>query len=962
MTDLAHLEIKADSSSVRTASTDLTNMSMASKGLTSALKLLLPAITAVLSIQAFKKMAVEAKEFGAAIGEVSTLLDDLTQMPRIESEARALAQQFGGTATSQAKAFYQAISAGAANAADATDILTAANRLAVGGVTDVETAVDGLTTLINSYGMETSQATQVSDALFVAMRAGKTTIGEMSDAVGRVSALASSAGVELDELLSATAALTAGGIKTTEAMSGMKAMLSNILKPSQDARDTAEALGIAFDGQALQAQGLQGFLENLIDKTGGSQEAMVRMFGSVEALNTVFALTGGGAETFADTMESMGDKAGQTEIAFDKMSNTMDFKLEQLSGKFGTARIAAGEFFLELLEPHVDQLNENFDNYVAHTSAVVTEFQEMSTSLGIALNPYGEDVHNLLTQLDEMWDTYFGNVEIGHLNMLEVLELGVGSFLINMRTTIQLDTVYVVNFFDEMITKMKMARASQEELDAALAMKNRVLEQTIDDLTGSYNENLEALFENIRAGQKSSKVFDEFEGKVEDTTTAFGELNDENFDAWMTMMGFKDEVVEATAETEELTATTRTAAEANEILQGTVEESTLALELQKNMVENVQREWGNLIYDLLDEGKFRFKDFFDAILDGYKRMVAEMLAQNLAQAIFGGQGLGGLTGGLAGLLGGGGSAAAGAAGGGILGGIGGAVSGAVSGIGGWLGGLFGGGGAAASGTMVSTGAGGLTAMGASGGAGLTGLLTNPWTIGIGALLIGMENGWWSDPDGYKRTMAGMLVAPTPGANAGSTFAVNPFASGFTPTGFADGTSQADAMNVINSFRSVDQTIFDLVTGAGGSLDLSRATLAGLGVDATSGSSGTFLGLTPRTDNFEGQLDMFAAQLVRHIEGLSPEVMARLMGASSTQEIVDILGAAATSMDNLNSTLQSHGPRMSGSAIISVGDDVVDVDKNDVSMKQMMSAMIMQQRKTTKVLKKFDVNGLPPERS
>ena len=51
------------------------------------------------------------------------------------------------------------------------------DKLATGGVTDVETAADGLTTVLNAYGAEAGSATDVSDALFVALKAGKATVG-----------------------------------------------------------------------------------------------------------------------------------------------------------------------------------------------------------------------------------------------------------------------------------------------------------------------------------------------------------------------------------------------------------------------------------------------------------------------------------------------------------------------------------------------------------------------------------------------------------------------------------------------------------------------------------------------------------------------------------------------------------------------------------------------------------------
>ena len=78
-------------------------------------------------------------------------------------------------------------------------------------------------------------------------------------------------------------------------------------------------------------------------------------------------------------------------------------------------------------------------------------------------------------------------------------------------------------------------------------------------------------------------------------------------------------------------------------------EVTKELENQNEMLENTQREWANLIYDLFSDGNAHdIGDFFDTIAKGFARMVAEMAAADLAAAVFGGKGgnLSSLLGGL----------------------------------------------------------------------------------------------------------------------------------------------------------------------------------------------------------------------------------------------------------------------------------------------------------------------------
>lgn len=313
-----------------------------------------------LGTAAFVQLAREARQFSDAMAEVTTLLSDTSGIDQLTNAARQLGAEFGKAPTEQAKALYNIISAGAATSAVAIDTLTAANKLAVGGVTDVATAADGLTSILNAYGAAVGSATDVSDALFVAMRAGKTTIGELSASIGKVAPIAANAGVAIEDVLAATAALTKGGISTKESITGLRAILATILKPSVEATEQAKALGIEFNATALKAKGLNTFLADLTTAVGDNQDAMAKLFGGVEALVPVLALTGAGAKDYGDILADMGVKAGQTEKAFNAIADSPGFKLDQLLQTMKDEALGLGLALLETLSPAIVLLTRNF--------------------------------------------------------------------------------------------------------------------------------------------------------------------------------------------------------------------------------------------------------------------------------------------------------------------------------------------------------------------------------------------------------------------------------------------------------------------------------------------------------------------------------------------------------------------------------------------------------------------------
>ena len=302
-----------------------------------------------------------ALDFGTAMAEVSTLLPDDRQLGALTENARALALEFGKSPAAEAKSFYQIISAGAGSAAEATDILTAANKLAVGGITSVNIAADGLTSILNAYEGQIGTATDVSDALFVAMKAGKTTIGELSVSLGLVAPLAAAVGVDFDELAGSLAALTKGGINTRIAVTGVRAILAAVAKATEPVRKEAKGLGIDFSVAGLKAKGFAGFMKDLVDKTGGSAEVMGRLLGGVEALVPALALAGSAGDALSEIMVDMANKAGATEEAFTKMSDNAQFKMDKLRAAFAVLATDIGDSLLDGVVPATEALVENMD-------------------------------------------------------------------------------------------------------------------------------------------------------------------------------------------------------------------------------------------------------------------------------------------------------------------------------------------------------------------------------------------------------------------------------------------------------------------------------------------------------------------------------------------------------------------------------------------------------------------------
>ena len=365
--NFADLILGADTRGLRSARGDLRNLTSegertetrtrkAMGGIGTAAKMAGAALAALGAISWASNGIRQAREYGAAMSEVSTLIEGTpAQMKAAETATRNFAKQFGTSATQQAQAYYQAISGGAQEGAEATALLESANKLAIAGVTDVASAVGILTSATNVYAESGLSAAEASDALFVAVRAGVTTIPELSASLGQVLPLAQKLGLSFDEVAAATAALTKGGINTSESVTGINAALTSIIGPSKQASDLAASLGLEFNSAALETKGFAQFMADAVDATGGGADAMRTLFGSTEATKVALALAGTAGADMAEILDDMAGKSGATELAFSKMSEDMDQRLKVVQSRFADLQLGVGDALLTVLVPVMEK-------------------------------------------------------------------------------------------------------------------------------------------------------------------------------------------------------------------------------------------------------------------------------------------------------------------------------------------------------------------------------------------------------------------------------------------------------------------------------------------------------------------------------------------------------------------------------------------------------------------------------
>jgi len=303
------------------------------------------------------------------LGEVGAQAD--RTFGQFSSQVAALSREVGIAQSAISDGLYEALGAGVPKQ-NAIEFLRVASKASVAGVTDLDTAVGGLTTVINAFGLKTSDAQKVSDSLFQTVNAGKLTFGELSESIFNVAPVAAAANVSIQEVGAALATLTAGGVPASVATTQLRYAIQSLVAPSVKAEKLMAPVfknaGYESGQAALKALGFKDALGLVVDAAGGSSIKLQRLVGSAEAVNAILTLTGKGSKLFTDQLKAQNDTAGVTDKALAQIEKSSGRAFERAGNavrnfglELGTAAAPAVATFADSLTEGLDRISSRGD-------------------------------------------------------------------------------------------------------------------------------------------------------------------------------------------------------------------------------------------------------------------------------------------------------------------------------------------------------------------------------------------------------------------------------------------------------------------------------------------------------------------------------------------------------------------------------------------------------------------------
>lgn len=330
-----------------------------------------------------------ASDYTDAVAKVGTVAD-LQSVPleKLRDDMLQLSTETGRGAGEIADATYQAISA-SVDTADAVSFVGTSVGLAKAGFLETADAVDVLTTIINAYGLEASDAGRLSDILIQTQNDGKTTVNELSQSMGQVIPLASAYGVNIENLAASYAQLTKNGVATAQAGTYLKSMLNELGDSGSDVGEILKSkTGKSFGQLMNDGMSLGDVLGILNDSVNGDSEALAGLWSSSEAGTGALSILSSGVGAFNDELGNMQDSTGNVADALETLSTPSAKAQESLNAvknagiELGSAALEAIAPLLEQLAETVKSLTERFSNLSPATQTVIVAVMAILAALG----------------------------------------------------------------------------------------------------------------------------------------------------------------------------------------------------------------------------------------------------------------------------------------------------------------------------------------------------------------------------------------------------------------------------------------------------------------------------------------------------------------------------------------------------------------------------------------------------
>lgn len=334
-----------------------------------------------------------SNDVDTALRQVSTLTsDEILPVSKIKKEVKEMSDASGRSMTEVANGMYEALSSGV-DESKVKEFTQKAITLSEAGFTDMSTAIDATTTVLNAYGEKAYDVGKISDIFVQTQNKGKITVGELASSIGRVIPTAAAANVNVDQLGAAYSVLTAKGMNARIATTNLQGMLSELSTTGSNV-DQVLRMRTNKSFAELTEEGMNlGEVLDIVQKAGKEQGLTLKdMFSQTTAGSAALSLMSDGVEGYTSALNDMNNAQGIAEETAKKMHGP-GWKWQRIVTSIKNTMTDFGDAIAPVLLPIAEsfkELTEKFRNLSPESKQMIVEWGMMVVAAGPVIGIFGK--------------------------------------------------------------------------------------------------------------------------------------------------------------------------------------------------------------------------------------------------------------------------------------------------------------------------------------------------------------------------------------------------------------------------------------------------------------------------------------------------------------------------------------------------------------------------------------------
>jgi TP901 family phage tail tape measure protein len=368
-----------------------------------------------------------ATEYEESFNKIRALTDTTTeQIKTFDAAIKDMAKSTGIGPNALANALYFVQSAGLSakdgidQTTQAIDILQQSANLAVIGFGDLNVNAELLTSAMNAYEESNLSASQAADTFVSAVKNGKLEANEFASALGRIIPLASSMGVELDQVTSFLTKVSQTGTSAAEGVTQLSGILNSVLQLNRNNLSKSQRSALAIVGidprelrKAIETD-FTGAITMLTDKMdeldarfgeGAGEGALSTLIPNIRALRGLLAAAGGESGLREELKKTQEDASG-VGVAYRSLVAVQDEFGNKVKRAFQTAQaalVSLGQNLIKVLGPPVEKIGSSLSR-IFSTDSMQTFLKVLGGAFLVSLVSVLETINFIVDQFAKFFE------------------------------------------------------------------------------------------------------------------------------------------------------------------------------------------------------------------------------------------------------------------------------------------------------------------------------------------------------------------------------------------------------------------------------------------------------------------------------------------------------------------------------------------------------------------------------